>query len=248
MQIWVNTNDTLIYTHYTKTGAWSSPDSTPYVIGQCIYVYTFYTYACHYTYIYNTYYVHILQHIYIITFLFMSMCPYYMSTTYNRTLWIDCLCMKVVCLWLFDGSSLYCAIVQIYIMALITYDANTIHFHMNFVWSVALGQSYITHHHYLVVQCWIWATLLHPMIITLVGAPNVWRYVWIFIGMVVCMLNDTNWYHITVILYILFPHVTMAFPLFWPVFWIILLSIDNMHICTVRWVLACYCSSTMPSL
>ena len=144
---------------------------------------------------------------------------------------------------------LYLVIISIFIMDLSIYDAHIIHCNMNPLQSVALGWSYFTHLDYLVICCWIWATLLHPTIITPAGAPNVWRYVQLFEGVVGYMLNGATCYHIVVIFHSLFPHITSIISFFFKHhFRTILQSIDSTYISTVRWVSFCYCSSVIPSL
>ena len=57
-------------------------------------------------------------------------------------------------------------------MDLVIYDTNIVYYHMDPLWSVALHQSYFTQPNYMVILCWIQATLLHPTIITQLGAPH----------------------------------------------------------------------------
>ena len=152
-----------------------------------------------------------------------------------------------LCTWLISDylrDVLYLVIVWIFIIALVIYDAHFIYIHMDHAWSVALGQSHFTHLDYLVICYWILATLLHPTIITPRGAPNIWRYAWIFQGVVSNFPNGACCYLI-IILHRLFHHVTTAFPLPWLLFGIILPSKDRIHIHMVRWVLGCYCSLTI---
>ena len=82
----------------------------------------------------------------------------------------------------------------------------------------------------------------------LIGAPNVCRYVWIFEGIVGCMLNSAPCFCIVVILHSLFPHVTTTYPLLCLLFGVMFLSINIKHLHTVRWVFGSYCSSMMPYL
>ena len=114
------------------------------------------------------------------------------------------------------------------------YSPHLIHFHMDPAWSVALGESYFTHHSYLVVHCWIQATIITP-----VWAQNVLRNVWVFKGVVGHKQNGAPCYCIIIILHSLFHHVTTTFPLPWLVSVIMLLSIDTTHIhCKVNiWLL-----------
>ena len=132
-------------------------------------------------------------------------------------------------------------------MAFVIYDIHITHFHMDPAQSVAwLGVT--SQMKYLEAHCWIWATLLHPTIITLVGAPNVYRYVQIFKRVIGYMWNGAPCYCIIIILHSLFPLVTTTFPLPWLVFVIMLLSTDTTHTNTVRWVFGCCCSSLLSSL
>ena len=84
-------------------------------------------------------------------------------------------------------------------MDLVICKAHIIHYHINPLQSVALGQSYFAHLDYLVVHCWIWTTSLHPTIITPVGILNVWRYVQLFKGVVGFMSNGAPCYYIVII-------------------------------------------------
>ena len=61
--------------------------------------------------------------------------------------------------------------------------------------------------------------LLSEPFITLAGAPNVWRYVQIFEGMGGYIQNGAPTITLLSFLIVLFPHVTVTFPLPWPVFW-----------------------------
>ena len=133
--------------------------------------------------------------------------PFYISTTSNRT---HFKLTAYICMWSvyeYLMYALYSVIVMIFIIALIIYDAHAIYFYMDPARLVVLSQSYT------MVCCWVWATLLHLPIITPLGAPNVWKYVWIFKGVVGYMLNDSPYYHIIIILHSLFPHGTTPFPL-----------------------------------
>ena len=98
-------------------------------------------------------------------------------------------------------------------MDLVIDDVHIIHYHMDPLWSVAMSQNDFTHPNYLVIYCEIPATLLHSTIINPVEAPNAGRYVWIFEGMAVYMLNSAHCYHIIIVFHNLFPHVTTVFPL-----------------------------------
>ena len=153
------------------------------------------------------------------------MLPFYVSTSCNSThiKLTAYMCTWLVCACLMDA--LYLAIIQIFMITLVIYGA---HFHMDPAWLVALVWNYFEHHDYLVVHCLIQATLLHPTIITLVGAPNIWRY----------MSNGVSCYHILVILHSLFPHVSTIFPLPWVIFGIMLISIDTTYILVVSEYLA----------
>ena len=64
-----NINATVIYIHYIQIRAWSLPDSTPCVIGQC-------TYACDYTLHKCTLLgLHIMQYYIYILHMFISLHP-----------------------------------------------------------------------------------------------------------------------------------------------------------------------------
>ena len=65
---------------------------------------------------------------------------------------------------------LYSVVKWISIMHLVIYDTHIIHYHMNSLWSVALGESYFAHPDCLVIYWWIWATLLFPTYSTPGGA------------------------------------------------------------------------------
>ena len=160
------------------------------------------------------YYVHIL-HMSITLHLppFDVKAPSYISTAYNRTpfelttydhMWFisDCL-----------TDAVYSVVIWIFIMDLVIYNADIIHYNMDPLWSVALGQSYFTHPDYLIIHCCIQATLLHPTLITPVGVLKVCRYLQIFEGVVGYMPNGAPYYHIISIFYSLIPHVTTTFPL-----------------------------------
>ena len=130
--------------------------------------------------------------------------PFYIPTTYNRTHFklTNYMFMWLVSDYLTDA--LYLAIVQIFIITLVIYDAHTIHFHMDPASLMPLGQGYFAHHDYLVVCCWIQPGLLQVV-------PNRWRYVQIFEGSIGYMPNGAPCY--CLILHSIFPHVTTTFPL-----------------------------------
>ena len=132
------------------------------------------------------------------------------------------------CLWVYVPGlciltdALYLVIVQIFGMAPLF--TTLIHFHMDPTWLVALG--YFAHHDYLVVCCWIQASLLDPAIITPGGTKH----------MEICLDHWRSggihakwcpWYHTVVTLHRLFPHVVTAFPLPWLLFGTTVPSIDN---------------------
>ena len=103
--------------------------------------------------------------------------PFVMSVAYNMAHFelIAYNCMWSVSNFFIDA--LYSVVKWIFIKVCVIYDVHIIHYYLNAKWSVTLGQSYIVHQAYLVIFCWIWATLLCPMNITAAGALNVWRYV-----------------------------------------------------------------------
>ena len=132
-------------------------------------------------------------------------------------------------------DALYSVVIWTFIMDLVIYDAHLMNYHMAPLWSATLGQSYFMHLDYLVICCWIWATLLHPTIITPVGALNVWRYVWLFQGVVGYLPNSSLCYHTSLSFYIFYFLMSQPqFPFLTQYIRIILPSIDNTHISTVR--------------
>ena len=156
------------------------------------------------------YYTNLYHYIFL---LFMSKSPFYIATAYNRT------CFELTTyhsIWFVSDclmDALYLVVINIFIMDLVIYDAHIIHYHMDPLWLVTVVWSYFTHPDYLVIHCWIWATLLHPTIITPLGTQSVWRYVWIFERVVGYMLNCFPCYCIIIIFHSLFPHITTTFPL-----------------------------------
>ena len=105
-------------------------------------------------------------------------------------LWTDHQWMHVVCLWLFDWHCIISHKAD-FNMDLFFYDAHIIHYYIKLLQLVALDQIYFTHPYSLVIYSWIWATLLHWTSITPTGVPNVWKYVWLFEGLVIFRLNGT---------------------------------------------------------
>ena len=80
--------DTLAYLHYTWFGVWLLANDISYIIGQCTHACSFYfTNAHHYNYIYNTLLcLHTTKYLYYyIPLLLMSMPPFCMSTTCNKS-------------------------------------------------------------------------------------------------------------------------------------------------------------------
>ena len=117
------------------------------------------------------YYVHILHmSIPLHSLLLMSKPPIHMSTVYNMTFFelttYNYTCFVSDCLM----NALNSVVIWIFTMDLVIYDVHIIHYHMDPLWLVVLGQNYFVHLDYLVIHCLIKATLLHPTIITPVEA------------------------------------------------------------------------------
>ena len=117
-----------------------------------------------------------------------------MSTTYNRThfswLSMNAHGLSLIIWWMLHT---HCNN-MIVIMALVIYNAHIIHFHMDHSPSVTLGQRYFAHNDYLVVYCWTWVTILHLIIITLVGGTKCLEVCLYFKGVVGYMLNGVPCY------------------------------------------------------
>ena len=84
-----------------------------------------------------------------------------------------CLCMHVAHFGPLTEAWYLGTICIFHNMATVIHDAHIIHYHMDPAQLVVLVWCYFTHNNYLIVQCWIRATLLDLTIITPVGAPHV---------------------------------------------------------------------------
>ena len=141
-------------------------------------------------------------------------------------------------------------------MDLIIYDAYIIHYYINPLWLVTLGQSYFTHPNYLVICCLIQETLLHPPNITPMGASNVWNVCSMSMAFNIAKIKHVHFYSKVNIFLLLFcntqPLGPVADPL-WPgldYFWstISLTMLYVWHFCPCLILLFGHCGVIHPCL
>ena len=192
-----------------------------------------------------TYYICLYHHI---PLLLMSKPHFYMSMAYNMT-HFELTAYK--CMWFVSDcfmDVLYLAVKQIFITNLVIYDAHIVHYHMDWLQSVALGQSYFCTSglsgqllldlgHFAVSNQYYCS-----------GETNIWRYYWLFGWVVGYIPNVTPCFCIVIIFIASFLMSQLHIFFLTHHFRVILLSIDSMYISTARWLSFCYCSSAMASL